>query len=88
MTGYCGLSYTSYGDASPSTSATGADWLYSLGIAGGLIEMNSGPYASSFNGKQHSDVIMFANYTLLLNTLRMWYYQYDDTLDLSRMSIK
>jgi len=31
---------------------------------------------------------MFANYTLLLNTLRMWYYQYDDTLDLSRMSIK
>lgn len=88
MVGYCGHSYTSYGDADPSTKATGADWIYSLGIAGGLIEMNAGPYAVSYDGKQHKAGIMFTDYTLLLNTLRMWYYNFDPTLDLSRMSIK
>lgn len=88
MVGYCGHSYTSYGDADPSTKATGADWIYSLGIAGGLIEMNAGPYAVSYDGKQHKAGIMFTDYTLLLNTLRMWYYNFDSTLDLSRMSIK
>lgn len=88
MTGYCGLSYSSYGSENPNEKATGADWIYSLGIAGGLIEMNAGPYSAAFDGKQHSEIEMFADYTLLLNTIRMWYYTFDDTLDLSRMSIK
>jgi hypothetical protein len=88
MRGFCGHSYTSYGSESPTSRATGADWIYSLGIAGGLIEMNAGPYAVAFDGKQHNAGIMFTDYTLLLNVIRMWYYNFDPTLDLSRMSIK
>ena len=85
---YCGLHYTSYGDAAPASGAFGPDWIYSLGIAGGLIEMTAGPYALAYNGKQHKGIWMFDNYTFLLNVIRMWYYQFDPTLDLRKLYFK
>lgn len=71
MLGY-GLGYTSYGNATPDSAARGCDWLYAEGISGGLIEMNAGDYASAYNGKQHSGYIVEADFTLLLNTIRLW----------------
>ena len=83
-----GLNYTSYGDAKPDTSATGADWIYKMGISGGLIEMNAGFHNNGgYNGKQHTSHFMEANYSLLLNTIRMWYYGHDDSLDLNNTGI-
>lgn len=69
-----GLEYSNYGDADPETGGAGKDWLLFNGIVGGLIEMNAGPYASAFNGKQHSSFFLEADYTLLLNAIKMWWY--------------
>lgn len=80
---YCGLYYTSYGNASPDSWACGDDWIYSIGISGGLIEMNPGNLNDFHTGQ-----IMWCDYTMLLNTIRMWYSQFDPSLDLRRMSIK
>lgn len=88
MRDYCGLGYSSYGGAEPESASSGDDWIYSVGIAGGLIEMNPGPYAIEYDGKQHTAEVMFSCYTLLLNTLRMWYYNHDSSLDLSKLSIR
>lgn len=88
MTNYCGLYLTSYGTAHPDTSAYGDDWINSIGVHGGLIEMNGGAKANSYDGKQHTAPIMFADYTLLLNMIRMWYYEFDPTLDLRKLGIK
>lgn len=83
------LEYTNYADARPSTNAQGADWIYYIGKAGGLIEMNAGAYAADGgDGNQHTPFIMEADYTLLLQTMRMWMYGVDPTLDLSTISIK
>ena len=68
-----GLKLSSYGDATPNTNAKGPDWLYYNNIVGGLIEMNAGEASLSYNGNQHTGMIMQADYTLLLNTLWMWY---------------
>ena len=91
MLGYS-MSYTSYGNASPSTSSQGSDWIYANGMSGGLIEMYAGPkgnYSQPFyNGKQHTAFIMEVDYTLLLNTLRMWLSGIDSSLNLSKASIK
>lgn len=78
-----GFSYTSYGESLPETTAQGASFIRFNGISGGLIEMNAGKYSSSYNGKQHTPFIMEADYTLLLNTVRMWMYGVDPELDLS-----
>lgn len=72
--GNYGLAYTTYGNADPQSEAGGKDWIYFNGISGGLIEMNAGLYSSSFNGKQHSAFTLEADYTLLLNAIRMWWY--------------
>lgn len=83
------VEYSKYGDATPNTRATGGDWIYYIGINGGLIEMNAGAYAASGgDGKQHTPYFMELDYTLLLNTLRMWMTGKYMSLDLSKYSIK
>lgn len=86
MKGYS-FACTNYGNATPSTTARGSDWLYYNGIAGGLIEMNAGAYASSFDGKQHTSHILEADYTLLLSLLRMWMQQAHPDLSLDGLCI-
>lgn len=81
------FSCTNYGNAAPNSSSHGGDWINYIGIAGGLIEMNAGAYASSFDGKQHTAHCMEADYTLLLATLRMWIQQVYPDLSLAGLGI-
>lgn len=81
------FSCTNYGNATPNSSSHGGDWMNYIGIAGGLIEMNAGAYASSFDGKQHTAHCMEADYTLLLATLRMWIQQVYPDLSLAGLGI-
>ena len=87
MLGY-GVDYTSYGNANPNGSSQGADWIYFKGMSGGLIEMNAGRQASSYDGQQHTSFVMEVVYTFLLNVIRMWYYGVDPDIDFSKLGIK
>ena len=88
MLDYCSINTTDYGNATPNSSAMGQDFIHSLGISGGLIEMTAGPYATAYDGKQHTDNALYIDYMFLLNVIRMWYYRYDPTLDLRRLYIR
>ena len=85
--GELSCSYTSYGDGDYETGAQGPDWLHYESINGGLIEMTPGDGAASYNGKQHTAKIMFIDYTLLLNALRLWLSGFEPNTDLSRIGI-
>jgi hypothetical protein len=80
------FTYTNYGEAAPLTSAQGSDWLNYIGVSGGLIEMNAG-FAEG-NGLQHTAEIMEVDFTLLLNTLRLWIYGYNPGVDFSKVAIR
>lgn len=75
-------------NATPNSSAMGQDFIHSLGVNGGLIEMTAGPYATAYNGKQHTDNALYIDYMFLLNVIRMWYYRFDPTLDLRRLYVR
>ena len=83
-----GIDYVSYGVSTPTTSNEGSAWIKKIGIAGGLIEMNAGKYATSYNGGQHTANILQADYTLLLNAIRMYYHSLDADFDLSKFEEK
>ena len=83
-----GFLFDHRGDPIPESEAHGNSWLDWIGYIGGTYEMNAGNYSLTYNGEQHTAVIMEACYTLFLNSIRMWYAQYDSSLDLSKMSIK
>jgi hypothetical protein len=72
----------------PNTSSTGYSWIIEEGIAGGLIEMNAGEYASSYNGNQHTPHVMEACYTTLLNMIRAWLNDVGNGINLSTLCIK
>lgn len=85
--GELSCNYTSYGNGDYETGSQGPDWLNYENIVGGLIEMTPGEGAASYNGKQHTARIMFIDYTLLLNTLRMWLSGFDPNTNLSKIGI-
>lgn len=76
-----------YGEASATGEGEGKNWLLANGIEGGLIEMNAGPYALQYDGKQHSGFILGADYTLLLRLLNLWSKRYNEDLALSNFEI-
>ena len=79
---------SSYGDGDYTQGSQGADWIHYQDLAGGLLEMNAGPYASpGGDGKQHQPHYMEADYTLLLASIRMWLAGIYPTLDLSKIGI-
>ena len=90
LSGY-GFLFDQLGDPHPNEGAHGSEWLYFNGVIGGVFEMNAGAYSNSshtYNGKQHTSVIMEADYTELLNCLRCWIAQFDGSINLSKMCIK
>ena len=87
MLGYS-FELSSYGNAEPESKSQGADWINYQGIVGGLIEMNAGPYAADGgDGNQHTAHIMETDYTLLLNMLRVWLQEFDNTIDLTKLHL-
>jgi hypothetical protein len=78
---------SSYGGENPDSYAEGQAWIHYVGKQGGLIEMNPGPYATAFDGKQHSAHVLEADYTLMLSSLRMWLHGSNPDIDLSSLCI-
>lgn len=67
-----GISANYWGDK--TNTSEGPGWIIKQGIAGGLIEMNAGDYATYYKGRQHTANILEADYTLLLNAIKMHLY--------------